>query len=74
MLDSHHPKTGQSMLGKVVVFSNTHTWVKGAVEIHPVGSGVIAIRKLNCSHLTNHYSAGIDESLECGAGGIARRI
>lgn len=72
MLGSHPP-------GNMLVYfqksgNGTYSWVKWTVEINPIGRGIVTICELNGSHFTNDNPSGIYESLQCGAGGVSRRI
>lgn len=72
MLGSHRPERVSVCVLKGL--HDAYPWVEWAVEIHPIGRGIVAICKLDCSHFSNYHSPGIDESLKCGSGGITRRI
>lgn len=50
----------------------TYSRVERTVEVDPISSGVVTIRKLNGAHLSDHNRTLINQALNCGTGGVLR--
>jgi hypothetical protein len=50
----------------------TYSRVERTVEVDPISSGVVTIRKLNSAHLSDHNRTLINQALNCGTGGVLR--